>query len=457
MRVVLKDIPTSRQMLLKAANVFANENGTVLLYSGGNFTSSKQSFLFLFPVETISIKGAEAVKTKREETLHVAGNPWDALVRWLPKKNDGPGTPLWVGYFGYEMGAFSDLQKHFEMLPSPYRDAYFQRSSALFIVDHHENKGKLLINEEEAALLEPAQQKLLKQLRSLQFWEGLLEDPVLYPSCLQIRHLEKKEEYIQKIQAIKELIFSGEVYQVNLSQQILLKGSADPFSLFHAVALFNPAPFSAFLNLPDLQIASSSPERFLLYREGMLEARPIKGTVPRGKNEKEDMRMRLQLIHSEKEQAELLMITDLLRNDLGKISLPGSVKADDVCILEAYTNVYHMLSIIRSQPLPSLHPVEMVRACFPGGSITGCPKLRAMEIISTIEMRPRGIYTGSIGYFAENGDFDFNLAIRTAVFKDNCVDIQLGGAIVADSIPEAEYAETLQKGISLLQALRQCI
>ena len=233
---------------------------------------------------------------------------------------------------------------------------------------------------------------------------------------------------------------------------LFFQAHAVPFSVFFQLTQLNPAPFSAYFKGEDFTIVSSSPERFLSSQQGILETRPIKGTAPRGKNEEEDDHHRQQLLANEKEKAELLMITDLMRNDLGRISVPGSVKTVELWGCESYTNVFHLVSTIQSKTL-DMHPVDKVRACFPGGSISGCPKLSAMEAIQLIEKRRRGIYTGGIGYFSGNGDFDFNIAIRTLFIEKNKLTVQLGGGIVADSEPEKEYLETLYKGASIFHVL----
>ena len=179
----------------------------------------------------------------------------------------------------------------------------------------------------------------------------------------------------------------------------------------------------------------------------------MKGTIQRGHSPEEDQRNRALLLASEKDHAELLMTTDLMRNDLGRVSETGTVVTEQIGRCEAYENVYHLISIIRSHAKPSLHPLELLRACFPGGSISGCPKIRAMEVIYALEKRARGIYTGSIGYINGNGDFDFNIAIRTCTIKNSEITVQLGGAIVADSDPHLEFEETLHKGKSIFKVL----
>ncbi|KIC71266.1 anthranilate synthase component I family protein [Candidatus Protochlamydia amoebophila] len=256
------------------------------------------------------------------------------------------------------------------------------------------------------------------------------------------------------INEAKEWIFSGHVYQINLSQEFTFEGVLRPFDVFRQLIEINPAPFSAYLKADHYTIVSSSPERFLQKKEKLLETRPIKGTIQRGGYFEEDQLFKERLISSEKEKAELLMITDLMRNDLGKISEIGSVKTVDLWRCEAYTNVYHLISIIRSIALKHLKSLEIIRSAFPGGSITGCPKLKAMECIQKLENRSRGIYTGSMGYMTGKGDFDLNIAIRTLVFKDNYISFQVGGGIVIDSDPINEYAETLFKGDSLFRVLK---
>lgn len=354
----------------------------------------------------------------------------------MPLTFSGMPYPEWVGYFSYEMGAYSDREKRIphETIALPF--AEFYRPSVVIEVDHRTDEA-VVHGEGGISILDdtsPIKNSVPPTLRVLQ-------------------NGEKKANYIEKVEAAKELIHKGDIYQVNFSQEFIFSGESDPFQLFETVAAINPAPFMAYIRMEEHAVISSSPERFLLKKDGMLETRPIKGTAKRGANFIEDQLSRKKLLSSPKEKAELLMITDLMRNDLGRVSLQGSVKTEKIWHLESYTNVHHMLSVIRSVADPSLEPLEIIRACFPGGSITGCPKLRSMEVIHQLEQRARGIYTGSIGYFTGLGDFDFNIAIRTLLWQKKEVSVQLGGAIVSDSIPEREYEETLHKGESLFRSL----
>lgn len=458
----LENVKIDRKAFLNLARLFATDEGTCLLYSGGNFETARHSFLGLFPFDFIWVKGQKQLRFHQDGEKRIElslKNPWDALKSMMNFNGQGQ-FPEWMGFFGYEMGAYSDFQKSFELMSSKTPDIYFQRCAIVLAVDHQTETGTVWIADQAEYFLNEHQRHWFERLSLKSQWESLFSGVTAFrhtvdvpPSLILSSPIESEKSYIEKIEAAKKLILEGEIYQVNLSQSIELKGSADPFQLFYRLNLLNPAPFSAYFRLRDFTIISTSPERFLKKKGDVIESRPIKGTIPRGKTPDEDLQNQSSLINSEKERAELLMITDLMRNDLGKISQPGSVETVNIFECEAYTNVFHLSSTVRARALPEFHSVDIVRSCFPGGSITGCPKLSAMEVIAKLENRPRGIYTGAIGYFAANGDFDFNIAIRTLVISGDSIQIQLGGAIVADSNPLKEYEETFHKGFSLFKAL----
>jgi para-aminobenzoate synthetase component 1 len=263
-----------------------------------------------------------------------------------------------------------------------------------------------------------------------------------------------QEEYIQAVIKAKEYIASGDIYQVNLSQRLTTRLFIPPFELYKRLRELNPAPFGAYLDLDDIIIASSSPERFLFVEGNTVETRPIKGTRPRGETKIEDDKFKDELIRSEKDKAELIMIVDLLRNDIGKVCRYGSIKVNELRRLETYPTVFHTVSTITGELLSDKDRFDLLKACFPGGSITGAPKIRAMEIIDELEPTKRHIYTGSIGYLSFSGNMDLSIVIRTFLIKDNQVYFQVGGGIVADSEPEEEYNETLHKGRALIETLR---
>ncbi|MCH9627315.1 MAG: Isochorismate synthase MenF [Chlamydiales bacterium] len=401
---------------LALARRFTDCEGTALLYSGGTLDSARSSYLTLFPDEKVALSAKEGAWEALEEAL----GPFDGE---LP-------IPKWVGYLGYEMGGFADPQIPISVYGAHTPDALFYRPSVVIHFDHTTHQATLYAK------------KKIDLDRETSLSSG--------PLKLGYRS-DTVQSYLDKVAQIKEWILEGEIYQVNLSQEFHLEGTGDPFVHFEKIVALNPSPFSAFVHCGPFSLVSSSPERFLSRKGTLLETRPIKGTAPRGKSPEKDLESRRALLASEKERAELLMITDLMRHDIGKVAEPGSVQTHEIWRCEAYTNVFHLLSIITGKS--DLNPVPLIRQLFPGGSITGCPKLRAMEAISALEKRPRGIYTGSIGYFGANGDFDFNIAIRTLVVHPDHVQIQLGGAIVIDSDPVKEYEETLHKGESMFKVL----
>lgn len=390
-------IHVSESELLELAKLHQKSPGTVLLYSGGPQDSAKQSYLFIEPTETLTINSQD---------------PWGELNTRLKLSHHPENAPEWVGYLTYEMGAFSDRELPY--YPPSIPLAQFFKCKKVFTAPA--NKAK----------------------QSQPLASGTLKGP---------------DNYLKLIHAIQEEIRHGDVYQVNLSHELKWPFTNSSYELFLKLIDINPAPFAAFLQSDDFALISSSPERLLLKQGQTLETRPIKGTAPRGATKEEDEKNSNELLNSEKDRAELLMITDLMRNDLGKVSLPGSVNVDALVKLEAYQNVFHLISIIHSTAKPEITPVNLLRSIFPGGSITGCPKQSAMQSIYRHEKRPRGIYTGSIGYFTSMGDFDFNIAIRTLLHQNDSLTCALGGAIVADSIPVSEYNETLAKGASIFRAL----
>jgi aminodeoxychorismate synthase component I len=266
-----------------------------------------------------------------------------------------------------------------------------------------------------------------------------------------------RAEFLAAIAKAQEYIAAGDIYQVNLAQrfQTTLAGETDLFDLYDRLRQLSPAPMAAYLDTSDREVLSSSPETFLRMHGRSIETRPIKGTRPRFNDPETDSRSAFELQTSEKEIAELVMITDLERNDLGQVCEFGSVKVTEMLKLERLEQVYHLISTVSGQLRPEVSHLEALTACFPGGSITGAPKQRATEIIAELEPDPRGLYTGAIGYFGYNGESQFNIAIRTLVRDkiNQTLSYHVGAGIVADSHPESEYEETLQKAEGIRLAL----
>ncbi|MBI5560729.1 MAG: anthranilate synthase component I family protein [Deltaproteobacteria bacterium] len=281
------------------------------------------------------------------------------------------------------------------------------------------------------------------------------EEPVLFsgkepPS---IESTLTKEDYIKTVKKALGYIASGDIYQINLSQRLKIGCAQDPFAVFFPLFKKDPAPFGSFMDFGRFQIISNSPERLLRVESGVAEVEPIKGTRPRGKTPEEDKVNLEQLRQSPKERAEHLMIVDLERNDLGRVSVPGTVEVVIFEKIETYPSLHHMVSKVRGRLRPGIDAPAALKACFPGGSVTGAPKIRAIEIIDELEPVRRGIYTGGLGWMDFGGDMDIAMAIRTAVCKDSYLYLNVGGGIVADSDPEEEYAETLIKAEDFLKVL----
>lgn len=261
-----------------------------------------------------------------------------------------------------------------------------------------------------------------------------------------------KETYLSQIEKVQDKITSGEVYVMNLTQRFQLTSQANPIQVFRYLYQHNPAPFSAYLDEGEFQIISASPERFFEIRNGKAQTRPIKGTVPRGATPSEDKALKQQLQQSAKEQSELMMIVDMERNDLNRFCQPGTVKVPHMFTVESYATVHHLVSEVEGLVKPDVSGFEAFRYMFPGGSITGAPKESAMSIIQELEVSPRGIYTGAIGYFSLDGDCDWNIVIRSLLHEQGRYELGVGGGITIESHPEEEHQEIYQKGKALLEA-----
>lgn len=290
-------------------------------------------------------------------------------------------------------------------------------------------------------------------------WWARLNDLPPVPSGRTFRALSRPHsnlsplEYRQALQQLHAHIAAGDLYQANFSQRFEWEATGNVHAWYEQLRQAHPAPFGAFLNQEEALILSLSPERFLRLRQGRVETAPIKGTRPRGQTPAEDERLGAELRMSEKDRAEHLMIVDLERNDLGRVCRPGSVRVPECFVLEAHPSVWHLVSTVVGELAPGRDRIDLLQATFPGGSITGAPKIRAMEVLNGLEPTRRGLYTGSIGYLGRDGAMDLNIAIRTALVAQGRVHLQVGGGIVADSDPDAEFQETLDKAAAFFRTL----
>ncbi len=439
------------------ARRFAGLAGTVALLSGGDLDCARYHLLGVYPWLTLSARRTSTTLTSADQSLELAGDPFTILRQVLSHcrlAETRAQLPLSSGLLGY---LAYDLKDCLEQLPRTSVDdlelplMQLAAPGVLVIHDRLTDETTLLamaLDGDDDARLERAAQ-FKRALRASQERER----PPPPPPFAALTSGLSRAKYCAAVDAIRKYILDGDAYQVNVARRFETPCASDPFDCFAEMYALNPAPFFAYINAGAHQIVSSSPERFIEVRGGSIETRPIKGTRPRGKTAEQDAALRSELEQSAKEDAELSMIVDLLRNDLGKVCRPGSVRVVEHKRLEAYQNVYHLVSIVRGELDPGQDAVAVLRATFPGGSITGCPKIRAMEIIDELEPVRRHIYTGSIGYIGFDGAMDLSIAIRTATFTRGKAVFSVGAGIVFDSDPASEFEETIHKGRTLMQAL----
>ena len=387
-------------------------------------------------------------------------NPFTALRKLQSEYQPGPSGEMppgghfqsgLIGYFGYETGY------SIEDVPDTGEDDLQLPDFAFMVVDevlcHDHRTGNTTL-----AIIDRGDTDI-----RVQDWRSriaTIDTDNKKPGCgrgtdsLPARAHFTKEEYCSAVQKCREHIFAGDVFEVCLTHRLEMDLPGDPWELFGILRKINPAPFASWLQFPDFQVVSASPERFLSLGENRTaESRPIKGTRPRGADAEEDARLRDDLAGSAKDRAENVMIVDLVRNDLGRVAEIGSVEVTELQIIEEYATVFQMVSTVRARLRAGYDAFDLVRACFPGGSMTGAPKIEAMKIIDAIEPVKRGVYSGAIGYFDHEGGMDLSIVIRAIICKDGRATFGVGGAVVADSDPAAEYQETLDKARALITAV----
>jgi len=340
-------------------------------------------------------------------------------------------------------------------------DCYFLLVDAVIIFDHLKDKIYLVASGlpemEPARAAKYAKERLCELREYLEPLSGKAEyNGHLRPSSsLNLESNFTKSEFEEMVRVAKEYIRAGDIFQVNLSQRLSCPVEGDYLGLYKRIRRINPSPFAAYLELPELTVVSCSPERLIKLEGDRVQTRPIAGTRPRGKTYQEDQALWAELILNEKERAEHIMLVDLERNDLGRICEYGTVQVDELMVIEDYSHVFHIVSNICGKLERGRDCFDLIRACFPGGTITGTPKIRSMEIIDELEPTRRGLYTGSIGYLSFSGNLDLNIVIRTFIICNQMAYIQVGSGIVADSVPEREYHETLYKAQALVAALQE--
>ena len=365
-----------------------------------------------------------------------------------------------VGYLAYDLGVILEQKVQARNKPQPgIADCYFGFYNSIVGIDHL--KRRLHIScvgfpekkSQAAALLCRQNLKALERLLSRINTARRPKSSALKKLPAELKPDFKKEDYLKAVKKAKDYIKAGDIYQVNLSQRFQASASLEAVEIYRRLRKISPSFFSAYFDAQDAQIISSSPERFLKLEGDLVTTRPMKGTRPRGRDKKDDRRLKAQLLNSAKDKAELVMIVDLERNDLGKVCGYDTIRVNSLRQLERYNTVFQTTATVSGRLHKDKDRIDLLRACFPGGSITGCPKIRAMEIIEELEPSRRSIYTGCLGYLSFSGGMDFNILIRTLLKKQDRLFFGVGGGIVADSSPEGEYQETLVKAKAMLQAL----
>ncbi|MCJ7523228.1 MAG: aminodeoxychorismate synthase component I [Dehalococcoidia bacterium] len=427
----------------------------------------RYSFIGSDPFLVIRSRGREITILSPEGERTVFGNPFDVLGELLREyrvDTNYTGLPFVggaVGYLGYDLGHFV------ERLPSTAVDdlelpeCYFAFYDAVAAFDHLDGRAYIAATgfpEKGYGRRERAEARL-EELRCALAEAPLAKNYVKYNSSrpasapIGLRSNFTHEGYVEVVETVREYIMAGDIFQANISQRFEADMPLPPFELYRRLRHINPAPFAAYLNFDGVAVVSASPERFLQVQGDRVETRPIKGTRPRGKDAATDAAMAKELVNSVKDRAEHVMIVDLEWYDLGRVCRYGTVKVSELTALEKYATVFHLTSTVEGQLRDGKGVVDLLKATFPGGSITGAPKVRAMEIIDELEPTKRSVYTGSIGYLGFDGNLDLNIVIRTILVKEGRAYFQVGGAVVYDSDPEGEYIETLDKAKALIHAL----
>jgi anthranilate synthase component 1 len=451
-RELVADLETPVSAFLKI-----NRGGYSFLLESveGGERLSRYSFIGTEPYQVLTTEG----KTATDPLPLIARE----LNRYKPIQVDG--LPRFcggaVGYLAYE------VVSRFEKLPSPQNDplslpeSLFMFVDTMLVFDHVTHRIKVLSHVHLDGDVEKAYQKATDKIDDL---VNRLSRPLRVSQQEAAIHSKtgndfvsnfSREKYEESVLKIKEYITAGEAIQVVLSQRLAKSTDVAPFEVYRALRTINPSPYMFYLDFNNFHIIGSSPEILVRVEEGNVMTRPLAGTRPRGGTPEEDVRLEQELRKDEKERAEHIMLVDLGRNDIGRVSEPGTVTVSDLMEVERYSHVMHLVTHVQGRLRKDMTCLDALRACFPAGTVSGAPKIRAMEIIAEFEPEKRGPYAGAAGYFSFSGNMDMAIAIRTMVMKKGIAYVQAGGGIVYDSIPEREYEESMNKARVLLKAISQ--
>ncbi len=424
---------------------FLGDNPSILFQSKGNNVSLRYNGTNV--QESTVTDPIESLKTFMSQ-FHVYRDPD------LPRFFGGA-----VGYLSYDMVRFMETlpDKNPDDLNLP--DMYFMLTDTFLIFDHVQRKIQIVSNAHIEAGVSPekayqeAVDKIDNLVRLLREPSPALPTPSTESKPLEFKSNFNKDDFEKAVEASKEYIKAGDIFQVVLSQRFEAEIHVPPFDIYRALRSINPSPYMYYLKFDDLILAGSSPEILVREEDGLLQLRPIAGTRPRGKTAEEDNLLIADLLADPKECSEHIMLVDLGRNDLGRVSAYGTVKVTDLMVIEKYSHVLHIVSNVEGRLQKGLDAFDVLRASFPAGTVSGAPKIRAMEIIDELEPTRRGPYAGTVGYFSFSGNLDACITLRTLVIKGNTAYFQAGAGIVADSVPANEYQETINKSRAMRRAI----
>lgn len=417
-----------------------------------------------------SYKNKTIIEDKNGELSEVEGNPVE-VIRALMEKYKGANLPAMPRFTGGAVGFFGyDLIRYYEHLPNMPEDdlnlpeSHFLFTDELLVFDHLKQKIHIIVNLHVNGNIERAYNSVLDRIKSI--YSEILDTrwkindnfkPDFSQKNSEFKYTSNisKEKYCENVIKAKQYIKDGDIFQVVLSQRLCVETDRNPFDVYRVLRLINPSPYMYYLKFNDYNIVGSSPEMLARVEDGIVETCPIAGTRKRGRTKEEDDRLEKELLSDEKELAEHTMLVDLGRNDIGRVARYGTVKVKDLMHIERYSHVMHIVTNVQGEIREGKTAFDALMSIMPAGTLSGAPKIRAMEIIDELENVKRGPYGGAIGYLSFNGNLDSCITIRTLIFKDNKAYVQSGAGIVADSVPEKEYEECLNKAKALLKALEE--
>jgi len=465
-RKILIDTETPISIFQKVKN---NKFNYLLESAEGDGKLARYSFIGINPFLVFQNKGLKIEIIKGDKKIVVQENPFLYLRKLFNNFKTTPleGLPRFfgggVGYFGYDMVRLIEKLPERKNAISEMPDCILIFTSTTLVIDHLTHQLWIIINSPLGGLSkEVVYDEAVEQIERI---IAQIKKPL---SLKELKEKSKKnnkgdnnilksnitrEEFIEKVKRAKEYILAGDIFQVVLSQRLTKETRLHPFEVYRSLRSLNPSPYMYYLNFGEIQVVGASPEPLVRLTGELVESKPIAGTRPRGKTEMEDIELEKEMLKDEKERAEHTMLVDLARNDLGRVCCPGTVKVSNFMKVEKFSHVMHLVSEVEGKIQPDKDAFNVLGACFPAGTVSGAPKVRAMEIIDELEPNYRGPYAGAVGYIGFNQNMDTCITIRTIVFKRNQAYIQAGAGIVADSIPEMEYRETLNKSKALLRAI----